>query len=85
MLTTNMLKESGEILDYSTYGRTKYVQSDTLLLADIFESFKNKYLKVYKLDPDNFLSAPRLAWQACLKKNKNQTRISNRCRYESND
>ena len=25
-------------------------------------------IKVYKLDPDHFLSAPGLAWQACLKK-----------------
>ena len=27
-------------------------------------------LKVYKLDPDNFVSAPGLAWQAALKKAK---------------
>ena len=26
------------------------------------------YLKTYKLDPAHFLTAPRLAWQACLKK-----------------
>ena len=45
-----------------------YVQSDTLLLADVFENFRNMCIKVYKLDPAHFLSAPRLAWQACLKK-----------------
>ena len=45
-----------------------YVQSDTLLLADVFENFRNKCLKVYELDPDHFLSLPGLAWQACLKK-----------------
>ena len=45
-----------------------YVQSDTLLLADIFENFRNKCLRVYELDPVYFLSAPGLAWQACLKK-----------------
>ena len=44
------------------------VQSDTLLLADVFENFRNKCLKVYEIDPDHFLSLPRLAWQACLKK-----------------
>ena len=45
-----------------------YVQSDTLLLADVFENFRNKCLEVYELDPAHFLSLPRLAWQACLKK-----------------
>ena len=45
-----------------------YVQSDTLLLADVFEYFKDMCIKVYRLDPAHFLSAPGLAWQACLKK-----------------
>ena len=45
-----------------------YVPSDTLLLADVFENFKNMCIKVYELDPAYFLSAPGLAWQACLKK-----------------
>ena len=45
-----------------------YVQSDTLLLADVFENFRKTCLKVYELDPAHFLSLPGLAWQACLKK-----------------
>ena len=45
-----------------------YVQSDTLLLADIFENFRNMCIKVYELDPAHFLSVPGLSWQACLKK-----------------
>ena len=45
-----------------------YVQSDTLLLADVFEIFRNTCIKVYELDPAHFLSAPGLAWQACFKK-----------------
>ena len=45
-----------------------YVQSDRLLLADVFESFRNMCIRVYELDPAHFLSAPGLAWQACLKK-----------------
>ena len=45
-----------------------YVQSDTLLLADVFENFRGKCIDIYKLDPAHFLSAPGLAWQACLKK-----------------
>ena len=45
-----------------------YVQTDTLSLADVFENFRNKCLETYGLDPSYFLSAPGLAWQACLKK-----------------
>ena len=32
------------------------------------ENFTDKGIEIYKLDPANFLSAPGLAWQACLKK-----------------
>ena len=46
------------------------MQSDTLLLADVFENFRNMCIKVYELDPVHFLSAPGLAWQVCLKKTK---------------
>ena len=45
-----------------------YVQSDTILPADVFENFRNKCIEIYKLDPARFLSAPGLAWQACLRK-----------------
>ena len=45
-----------------------YVQSDTLLLADMFENFRDMCIKEYELDPAHFLSLPGLAWQACLKK-----------------
>ena len=45
-----------------------YVQSDTLLLADVFENFRNKCIEIDELDPAHFLSAPALAWQACIKR-----------------
>ena len=45
-----------------------YVQSDTLLLADVFENFRNTGTETYKLDPAYSLLAPGLTWQACLKK-----------------
>ena len=43
------------------------MQSDTLLLADVLENFRNMCPKEYELDPAQFLFAPGLAWQACLK------------------
>ena len=45
-----------------------YVRSNTLLLADIFENFRQSCLENYELDPAHFVSLPGLAWQACLKK-----------------
>ena len=45
-----------------------YVQSDTALLADVFENFRDKCIEIYELDLAHFSSAPGLAWQACLKK-----------------
>ena len=44
------------------------MQSDRLLLADVFENFRDMCIKEYELDPAHFLSLPGLAWQACLKK-----------------
>ena len=44
------------------------MRSDTLLLADVFENFRNMCLSNYELDSAHFISLPRLAWQACLKK-----------------
>ena len=35
-----------------------YVQSDTLLLTDVLENFRDTCIKVYRLDPAYFLSAP---------------------------
>ena len=45
-----------------------YVQSDTLLLADVFENFRDMCIKEYELDPAHFLSLAGLTWQAFLKK-----------------
>ena len=55
------LENLGQYLDL-------YVQSDTLLLADTFENFRDMCIKVDELDPAHFLSLPGLAWQAGLKK-----------------
>ena len=45
-----------------------YLKSHTLLLADVFENFRNICLKIYHLDLVKFLSAPGLAWLAAFKK-----------------
>ena len=55
------IKNGGEYHDL-------YVQSDTLLLADVFENIRNMCIEIYGLDPVCFVSAPGLAWQTCLKK-----------------
>ena len=44
-----------------------YVQSDTLLLAGVFNNFRKMCLEIYELDPAHFLSASGLAWQAVNK------------------
>ena len=43
-----------------------HVQSDTLLLTDVFENVRNMCIKIYKLDPVKFLSVFGLAWQVAL-------------------
>ena len=45
-----------------------YVKSDPVLFAHVFENFRNMCMKLYELHPSHFLTAPGLAWQACLKK-----------------
>ena len=63
MQITHAQKESVKILgEYNDL----YVQSDTLLLTDAFENFRNMCLEIYELG----LSASGLAWQTALKKTK---------------
>ena len=45
-----------------------YVKLDTAVLADVFENFRNKSIKIDKLDPAYFLTTPGLSWRVCLKK-----------------
>lgn len=44
-----------------------YVLTDVLLLADVFERFRDMTLEYYKLDASHFFICPGLAWQAALK------------------
>ena len=45
-----------------------YLQTEVILLANVFESFRRICLDNYGLDPAHFYTAPGLAWKACLKK-----------------
>ena len=56
-----------EIRNLGEY-RDLYVQTDTSLLADVFEKLRDSCIEIYGIDPSHFLSAPRLAGQTCLKK-----------------
>ena len=43
-----------------------YLETDVLLLADVFKLFRSVCIKVYRLDPAYFYSAPNLSWDAML-------------------
>ena len=45
-----------------------YLETDVILLANVFESFRKVCSDNYGLDPAHFYTAPGLAWKACLKK-----------------
>ena len=53
-----------------------YVQTDTFLLADVSENFRDMCHEIYNLDPAHFSSAPGLAWEAYLKKRNKITVIN---------
>ena len=61
-----------------------YLKSDVLLLADVFENFRKMCLEIYELDPTKFILAPRLAWQAALKKTQVKIGSFNRDWYAVN-
>ena len=45
-------------IKYMAENHDLYVLSDTLLLADVFENFRGKWLQIHELDPAYFLPAP---------------------------
>ena len=44
-----------------------YLKSDVLLLADVFQNFRETCLAYYGLDPCHYVSSPGLSWDAMLK------------------
>ena len=47
-----------------------FLKCDVLLLADVFEKFRNNSLKNYGLCPSHYLSAPDLSWDVMRKMTK---------------
>jgi len=48
------------------------LRTDVLLLADVFETFRNKSVQHYGIDSANYFSAPGMSWDTLLKKTKVQ-------------
>ncbi|XP_076301498.1 uncharacterized protein LOC143219367 [Lasioglossum baleicum] len=47
-----------------------YLKLDVLLLADVFENFRDDCLENYKLDPAHYYTLPGFAWDVMLKMTK---------------
>ena len=45
-----------------------YIQSDTLLFANVFEKFRDTSIEIYGIDPSRLLFEPGFARKACLKR-----------------
>ena len=61
-----------------------YVQSDTLLLANVFNDFPNIYLKIYELWSCSFAFCTRVSMESILKINQSKIRSMNWYRYVIN-
>ena len=48
----------------------RYLQTDVILLANVFEAFRDTCLEHYSLNPAHFYTSPGLAWKACLRKTR---------------
>ena len=51
-----------DLEDYHNF----YLLTDVLLLANVFENFRDVYLQHYGLDPAHNYTSPGLSWRAAL-------------------
>ena len=65
------LKNFGDYHDF-------YVQSDTVLLIDVFENFRNKFIKIYERDLAHFFISVWIRMANLFKKDRSKIRIINR-------
>ena len=61
-----------------------YNEADVLLLADVFENFRDICIKNYKLDPGHYYTAPRFSLGCSIKSYKSRIRVVVRYRYVLN-
>jgi hypothetical protein len=59
-----------------------YLKTDVLLLADVFENFRDTCLENYGLDPCHYFTAPSLSWDAMLEKTKVEIETFNNKQYD---
>ena len=62
------IKNIGEYHDF-------YLQTDVLLLADVFENFREVDLQTYKLDPAHYITGCSYSMDASLKKYNNKIEL----------
>ena len=65
------IKNRGEYHDLNA-------KSDILLLADVFENFRNMCLEIYELDPVYFCVCTRISMAILLEKDRSKIRSKNR-------
>ena len=51
-----------------------YVQCDTLLLADVFENFRDNCIEIYGYDPAHFFVCTGISMRSMFKKDKSRIR-----------
>ena len=68
-----------EVFEIKNFGEYHdlYVQSDTLLLADVFENFRNTFIEKYGLDPVYFVCTT-ISMHSLFKRDRSKIRNNNR-------
>ena len=63
-----------EMKTFRDYHNT-YVISDTLQIADVFENFRKLCMKVFRVDPAHYYTAPGLFWDVLFKHTKHKQEL----------